>query len=317
MTDRRRHCRDPRRRERSRGCTPKALRHVLVAGRRRLRRRGARGARVLRRLGVLPRAARRRAATCRSTRWLRPSGPVGLTLGIAGVIAMLCTLPYALRKRWRRLSQLGTDSRLARNPHLLRRRRSGARHVPHVVQVQRPDLGRLLADGARLDVRASSAATSTSAFPRRSAASSCLARTSIAASGQRCANGSTTLPPGPRARRAGGVRAHDAAPATGRGPGVARPLLRRTARARPAARCCGATCAGRRRCGPRRRRWRRGARLGARRDRPAARAPASARATLFELWHVFHRPLVFGLFAIVARARRRRAVLRLWAVSGG
>jgi len=39
---------------------------------------------------------------------LRPSGPVGLTLGIAGVVSMLCTLPYALRKRWKRLARLGT-----------------------------------------------------------------------------------------------------------------------------------------------------------------------------------------------------------------
>jgi hypothetical protein len=39
---------------------------------------------------------------------LRPSGPVGLTLGVAGVVSMLCTLPYALRKRWRLLSSLGT-----------------------------------------------------------------------------------------------------------------------------------------------------------------------------------------------------------------
>ena len=39
---------------------------------------------------------------------LRPSGPVGLTLGVAGVLCMLCTLPYALRKRWKRLSHLGT-----------------------------------------------------------------------------------------------------------------------------------------------------------------------------------------------------------------
>lgn len=38
---------------------------------------------------------------------LRPSGPVGLSLGIAGVAAMLGTLPYALRKRWRRLQKLG------------------------------------------------------------------------------------------------------------------------------------------------------------------------------------------------------------------
>ena len=39
---------------------------------------------------------------------LRPSGSVGLTLGVAGVLSMLCTLPYALRKRWTRLSRLGT-----------------------------------------------------------------------------------------------------------------------------------------------------------------------------------------------------------------
>lgn len=39
---------------------------------------------------------------------LRPSGPVGLTLGISGAIAMLCTLPYAVRKRWKRLSTIGT-----------------------------------------------------------------------------------------------------------------------------------------------------------------------------------------------------------------
>lgn len=40
---------------------------------------------------------------------LRPSGPVGLALGIAGVVAMLGTLPYALRKRWRRLAAIGTN----------------------------------------------------------------------------------------------------------------------------------------------------------------------------------------------------------------
>ena len=39
---------------------------------------------------------------------LRPSGAVGLTLGVGGVVAMLATIPYALRKRWKRLSQLGT-----------------------------------------------------------------------------------------------------------------------------------------------------------------------------------------------------------------
>ena len=39
---------------------------------------------------------------------LRPSGPVGLTLGVAGVASMLMTLPYALRKRWRALAKVGT-----------------------------------------------------------------------------------------------------------------------------------------------------------------------------------------------------------------
>lgn len=39
---------------------------------------------------------------------LRPSGPVGLALGVAGVVAMLGTLPYALRKRWRPLQKIGT-----------------------------------------------------------------------------------------------------------------------------------------------------------------------------------------------------------------
>jgi hypothetical protein len=39
---------------------------------------------------------------------LRPSGAVGLTLGVGGVVAMLATIPYALRKRWKRLSRLGT-----------------------------------------------------------------------------------------------------------------------------------------------------------------------------------------------------------------
>jgi hypothetical protein len=41
---------------------------------------------------------------------LRPSGAVGLTLGVAGVASMLGTLPYLIRKRWRRLSKVGTMS---------------------------------------------------------------------------------------------------------------------------------------------------------------------------------------------------------------
>jgi hypothetical protein len=42
---------------------------------------------------------------------LRPSGPVGLALGVAGVMAMLATIPYVVRKRWRRLSRLGRITR--------------------------------------------------------------------------------------------------------------------------------------------------------------------------------------------------------------
>jgi len=38
---------------------------------------------------------------------LRPSGAVGLTLGAGGVVAMLGTIPYAVRKRWKRLSTVG------------------------------------------------------------------------------------------------------------------------------------------------------------------------------------------------------------------
>ena len=42
--------------------------------------------------------------------WLRPSGDVGLGLGIAGVAAMIGTLPYAVRKRWRPLARVGTTA---------------------------------------------------------------------------------------------------------------------------------------------------------------------------------------------------------------
>jgi hypothetical protein len=41
-------------------------------------------------------------------RLLRPSGPVGLSLGMAGAFAMLSTLPYAARKRWKALARLGS-----------------------------------------------------------------------------------------------------------------------------------------------------------------------------------------------------------------
>lgn len=41
---------------------------------------------------------------------LRPSGTVGLTLGVAGVASMLMTLPYYIRKRVRALQHLGTPT---------------------------------------------------------------------------------------------------------------------------------------------------------------------------------------------------------------
>lgn len=44
-------------------------------------------------------------------RLLRPSGLVGLPLGVAGAIAMLSTLPYAARKRFKPLARFGPVSR--------------------------------------------------------------------------------------------------------------------------------------------------------------------------------------------------------------
>lgn len=44
-------------------------------------------------------------------RLLRPSGSVGLVLGVAGAVAMVCTLPYAARKRWRPLARFGPASK--------------------------------------------------------------------------------------------------------------------------------------------------------------------------------------------------------------
>jgi hypothetical protein len=41
---------------------------------------------------------------------LRPSGSVGLTLGIGGVVSMLMTLPYYVRKRVRALQRVGTPT---------------------------------------------------------------------------------------------------------------------------------------------------------------------------------------------------------------
>ncbi|MGE0862762.1 MAG: hypothetical protein AB7P34_02575 [Vicinamibacterales bacterium] len=44
-------------------------------------------------------------------RLLRPSGSVGLILGVAGTAAMVLTLPYAVRKRWRPLARFGPTSK--------------------------------------------------------------------------------------------------------------------------------------------------------------------------------------------------------------
>jgi len=44
-------------------------------------------------------------------RLLRPSGVIGLTLGVMGTVAMVSTLPYAARKRWRPLARFGRTAR--------------------------------------------------------------------------------------------------------------------------------------------------------------------------------------------------------------
>lgn len=44
-------------------------------------------------------------------RLLRPSGSVGLILGVTGAVAMVFTLPYAARKRWRPLARFGPTSK--------------------------------------------------------------------------------------------------------------------------------------------------------------------------------------------------------------
>jgi len=41
-------------------------------------------------------------------RLLRPSAPIGLALGISGAVAMLSALPYVVRKRWKRLARVGS-----------------------------------------------------------------------------------------------------------------------------------------------------------------------------------------------------------------
>lgn len=44
-------------------------------------------------------------------RLLRPSGSVGISFGALGLVAMVSTLPYAARKRWRPLGRIGSTSR--------------------------------------------------------------------------------------------------------------------------------------------------------------------------------------------------------------
>ncbi|MEO8681728.1 MAG: hypothetical protein ABI665_21965 [Vicinamibacterales bacterium] len=44
-------------------------------------------------------------------RLLRPSGSIGLPLGVAGMVAMVSTLPYAARKHWRPLARFGPASK--------------------------------------------------------------------------------------------------------------------------------------------------------------------------------------------------------------
>ena len=212
-------------------------------------------------------------------RLLRPFGPVGQTFGLVGTVLMLVPFVYMARKRLK-TSQAGRDGQgLARSPPLLRHRRAGARHVPHVVQVQRHHLGRVLVDGDRhavrlrrpVSLRADSAIDSRQRADARGAggASRRAARTASRRAGAADAVAATDRGVRARARcrrstghcrspiccsassrSAGKLARASAASSTRRRPSAGDVRGRRPADGRRARRCCGAqrTCSGRRSC---------------------------------------------------------------------
>jgi hypothetical protein len=225
--------------------------------------------------------------------YLRPSGAVGLPLGIAGVLAMLCTLPYALRKRWKRLASLGSmkgwlETHIffgAVGPVLITFHTAfkfnGLIAVAYWLMALVWSSGFV---GRYLYVRIPKTIRGTELtrgdVERR-----------LAGLGDRLA----ALPPAVAADLA--AFEHALAPAAGRAPGLLDLFfgeLRVRARLAVMRRHLRAL----------------GADLHAIDDAVALASERAALARrlahlerarrLFELWHVFHRPLVFGLFAIVA-----------------
>jgi hypothetical protein len=220
---------------------------------------------------------------------LRPSGPVGLALGIGGLIAMLGTLPYALRKRWRRLGAIGTNKGWLET-HILLGALGPVLVTFHtsfkfngIISVAYWLMALVWASGfvgRYLYVR----------VPRTIRGAE-LSRAEVEARLEALRDEVRSLP-APVLRE---IEGFEASLAT-RAPGVADLFL------------------GEFRVRTRLAWFRR--RLGAQLDVDAAHAAValvSERAglsrrlvhlerarRLFELWHVFHRPLVFGMFAIVA-----------------
>ena len=222
-------------------------------------------------------------------RLLRPSGPVGQTLGVAGAALMLVPFFYMAYKRLH-ASQVGRQPQAsARGAHLLRHRRAGARHLPYGVQVQRPGLGGVLVDGAGgavgirrpLSVRAHPAhaygvsscrrPNSTSAPP--ACATSCSGRPAPTCSTPSI--GSKPISPADRC----GSRAWAIGRSDWRWRNWSATLERRSGEAVSAAIR---------------------AALDERLRLQHRRSALAATRRLFDLWHVFHLPLVWVMFAIVS-----------------
>lgn len=226
---------------------------------------------------------------------LRPSGTVGLTLGVAGVLSMLMTLPYYVRKRWRALARVGTVKQWLEvhiffgivGPVLITLHTSfkfnGIVSVAYWLMMTVWSSGFI---GRYLYVR----------IPKTIRGVE-LSFAEVEAQLARTQQDLEARPLPPAVQRELDAFDHAVSPARGRTPGAIdlffgelRVRARLTLLRRHLA-AAGIDVAA----------------IRALVDRAAERATLARRLAhlqrtrhLFELWHVFHRPLVFGLFVIVA-----------------